>query len=118
MREVYVGEVDQERQHLGADERLSADLVDQGEGLEEANFARDCLLEGAGEHFLDREVQDVDAGEAGEDEPVQLLQQLRVGTTVEDEAPVGVPDEDHPPDEAEEEGVEVGHNHDVPRERK
>ena len=118
VREVYVGEVDQERQHLGADERLSADFVDQGEGLEETNFAWDRLLEGAGEHFLDREVEDVDAGEAGEDEPVQLLQQLRVGTTVEDEAPVGVPDQHHPPDEAEEEGVEVGHNHDVPRERK
>ena len=37
---------------------------------------------------------------------------------VEDEAPVRVSDEDHPPYEAEEEGVEVGHNHDVPRERK
>ena len=114
VREVYVGEVDQERQHLGADERLSADFVDQGEGLEEANLARYRLLEGAGEHFLDREVKDVDAGEAGEDEPVQLLQQLRVGTTVEDEAPVGVPDEDHPPDEAEEERVVVSCDNNIP----
>ena len=39
VREVYVGEVDQEGQHLGADERLPADFVDQGEGLEQANFA-------------------------------------------------------------------------------
>ena len=118
VREVDVHEVDQEEKRVGSHERLSADSVDQRECLEEANFARDCLLEGAGEHFLDREVEDVDAGEAGEDEPVQLLQQLRVGTTVEDETPVGVPDQHHPPDEAEEEGVEVGHNHDVPRERK
>ena len=114
MREVYVGEVDQERQHLGSDERLSADFVDQGEGLEEANFARNRLLECAGEHFLDREVEDVDAGEAGEDEPVQLLQQLRVGTTVEDEAPVGVPDQHHPPDEAEEERVVVRCDNNIP----
>ena len=63
-------------------------------------------------------MEDVDGDEAGEGDPVQLVQQLGVGTTVEDEASVGVPDQHHPPDEAEEEGVEVGHNHDVPRERK
>ena len=59
-------------------------------------------------------MEDVDAGEAGEDEPVQLLQQLRVGTTVEDETPVGVPDQHHPPDEAEEERVVVSCHNNVP----
>ena len=114
MRVVDVHEVNQEGKRLGSNERLSADFVFQSEGLEKTDLARDCLLEGAGEHFLDREVEDVDAGEAGEDEPVQLLQQLRVGTTVEDEAPVGVPDQHHPPDEAEEESVVVRCNNNVP----
>ena len=118
VRPVDVEQVDDEGKHLGSHEGLPAHLVDQRERLEKAHLARDGLLEGAGDHLLDREVEDVDGDKAGEGDPVQLLQQLGVGTTVEDEAPVGVPDQHHPPDEAEEEGVEVGHNHDVPRERK
>ena len=59
----------------------------------------------------------VDGDEADEGDPVQLLQQLGVGTTVEDEALVGVPDEDHPPDEAEEERVVVSCDNNIPWER-
>ena len=114
MRVVDVREVDQEGKRLGSDERLSADFVFQSEGLEKTDLAGDRLLEGAGDYFLDRVVGDADGHEGGEDDPVQLLQQLGVGLPVEDEAPVRVSDEDHPPYEAEEEGVEVGHNHNIP----
>ena len=62
-------------------------------------------------------MENVDGDEADEGDPVQLLQQLGVGTTVEDEAPVGVPDEDHPPDEAEEESVVVSCHNNIPWER-
>ena len=57
-------------------------------------------------------MEDVDGGEAGEDDPVELLEQVGVWPPAEDETPVCISDEHHPPDEAEEEGVEVGrHNH-------
>ena len=68
--------------------------------------------------FLDWVVKDTDGEKAGEDDPVQLLEQLGVGAPIEDKAPVWVSDEDHPPDETEEEGVEVGHHHHIPREGK
>ena len=68
--------------------------------------------------FLDWVVEDADGEKAGEDDPVQLLEQLGVGATIEDKAPVWVSDEDHPPDETEEEGVEVRHHHHIPREGK
>ena len=99
---------------MGSNERLSADFVFQSEGLEKTHLARDRLLEGAGDYLLDREVGDADGHEGGEDDPVQLLQQLGVRLPVEDEAPVRVSDEDHSPYEAEEKGVEVGHNHNIP----
>ena len=114
VRPVDVEQVDNEGKHLGSHEGLPAHLVDQRERLEKTHLARDGLLEGAGDHLLDREVEDVDRDEAGEGDPVQLLQQLGVGTTVEDEASVGVPDEHHPPDEAEEESVVVSCNNNVP----
>ena len=63
-------------------------------------------------------MEDADGEKAGEDDPVQLLEQLGVGASIEDKAPVWVSDEDHPPDETEEEGVEVGHHHHIPREGK
>ena len=75
-------------------------------------------MEGAGDHFLDGEVEDVDGGEAGEDDPVELFEQLGVWPAVEDQTPVCVADEHHPPDEAEEEGVEVGRHNHVPWEGK
>ena len=59
-------------------------------------------------------MEDVDGDEAGEGDPVQLVQQLGVGTTVKDEAPVGVPDKHHSPDEAEEERVVVSCHNNVP----
>ena len=109
---IEVEEVGHERKHLGSDECFSGHIVDQGKRLEEAHLARNRLLEGAGDHFLDGEVEDVDGGEAGEDDPVELFEQLGVWPAVEDQTPVCVADEHHPPDEAEEEGVEVGrHNH-------
>ena len=114
VRPVDVEQVDDEGKHLGSHEGLPAHLVDQRERLEKTHLARDGLLEGAGDHLLDREVEDVDRDEAGEGDPVQLLQQLGVGTTVEDEAPVGVSDEHHPPDEAEEESVVVRCDNNVP----
>ena len=122
-RKIEVEDVDDEGKKLSSDESFSAHgvvllPVFQVQRLENANPPRDRLPERARHDFLDREVEDVDGDEAGEGDPVQLVQQLGVGTTVEDETPVGVPDQHHPPDEAEEEGVEVSHNHDVPRERK
>ena len=114
VRPVDVEQVDDEGKHLSSHEGLPAHLVDQRERLEKAHLARDGLLEGAGDHLLDREVEDVDGDEAGEGDPVQLVQQLGVGTTVENEAPVGVPDEDHPPDEAEEERVVVSCHNNIP----
>ena len=122
-RKIEVEDVDDEGKKLSSDECFSAHgvvllPVFQIQRLENANPPRDRLPERARHDFLDREVEDVDGDEAGEGDPVQLVQQLGVGTTVKDEAPVGVPDQHHPPDEAKEEGVEVGHNHDVPRERK
>ena len=101
---------------MGSDECFSADVVDQGERLEEAHLAGDCLLEGARDHFLDGEVEDVDGGEAGEDDPVELFEQVGVWTAGKDETSVCIPDEHHPPDEAEDKGVEVGHHNHVPRE--
>ena len=76
---IEVEEVDHEGNHLGSDECFSAHFVHQGEGLEEARVACDCLLEGAGDHLLDGEVEDVDGGEAGEDDPVELFEQVGVG---------------------------------------
>ena len=61
-------------------------------------------------------MEDVDGGEAGEDDPVQLLEQVGVWTAGKDETSVCIPDEHHPPDEAEEEGVEVGRHDHIPRE--
>ena len=101
---------------MGSDECFSADVVDQGERLEEAHLAGDCLLEGARDHFLDGEVEDVDGGEAGEDDPVELFEQVGVWTAGKDETSVCIPDEHHSPDEAEDEGVEVSHHNHVPRE--
>ena len=63
-------------------------------------------------------MKDADGEKAGEDDPVQFLEQLGVGAPIEDKAPVWVSDEDHPPDETEEEGVEVRHHHHIPREGK
>ena len=73
MRVVDVHEVDQEGKRLGSNECLSADFVFQSEGLEKTHLARDRLLEGAGDYFLDRVVGDADGHEGGEDDPVQLL---------------------------------------------
>ena len=61
-------------------------------------------------------MEDVDGGEAGEDDPVELFEQVRVGPASNDESSVCISDEHHPPDEAEEEGVEVGRHDHVPRE--
>ena len=52
--------VDEEDERLCSHKRLSAHFVDHGEGLKEAHLARDCLLERAGHHLHDGEVQDVD----------------------------------------------------------
>ena len=89
--------------------------VFQVQRLEDANPPRDRLPKGARHDLLDWEVEDVDGGQAGEDDPVELLEQLSVGSTVKDQAPICIADEDDPPDEAEEEGVEVGHHYHVPR---
>ena len=97
---------------MGPDECFSAHVVDQAEGLEQANLARNCLLEGARDYLLDGEVEDVDGGEAGEAEPVDFFEQLNVRPAVPDETSVCVSDENHPPKETEHEGVEVdAHNH-------
>ena len=63
-------------------------------------------------------MEDVDGGEAGEDDPVELFEQVGVGPAANDETSVCKADEHHPPDEAEEEGVEVGRHNHVPREGK
>ena len=99
---------------MGPDECFSAHVVDQAESLEQANLARNCLLEDAGDHLLDGEVEDVDGGEAGEADPVDFLEQLDVGLPVPDETSVCVSDENHPPEETEHEGVEVGPHDHVP----
>ena len=52
--------VDEEDERLCSHKRLSAHFVDHGEGLKEAHLARNCLLERAGHHLHDGEVQDVD----------------------------------------------------------
>ena len=119
-RKIEVEDVDDEGKKLSSDEGFSAHgvvllPVFQVQRLEDANPPRDRLPEGAGHDFLDREVEDVDGGEAGEDDPVELLEQLSVGSTVKDQATICIADEDDPPDEAEEEGVEVGHHYHVPR---
>ena len=77
--QIEVEEVDQEGKYLGSDECFSAHVVDQREGLEEAHLARNRLLEGARDHLLDGEVEDVDGGEAGEADPVELFEQVGVG---------------------------------------
>ena len=119
-RKIEVEDVDNEGKKLSSDECFSAHgvvllPVFQIQRLENANPPRDRLPERARHDFLDREVEDVDGGEAGEDDPVELLEQLSVGSTVKDQAPICIADEDDPPDEAEEEGVEVSHHYHVPR---
>ena len=99
---------------MSSDECFSAHVVDQAESLEQANLARNCLLERAGDHLLDGEVEDVDGGEAGEADPVDFLEELDVWLPVPDETSVCVSDENHPPEEAEHEGVEVGPHDHVP----
>ena len=111
-----IEEIGDERSHLGSHERFSAHFVDQGEGLEEACLARDCLLEGAGDHFLDGEVEDVDGAEAGEGDPMELFEQAGVWPAGKDETSVCIADQHNSPDETEEEGVEVGRHNHVPRE--
>ena len=63
-------------------------------------------------------MEDVDGGEAGEDDPVELFEQLGVWPASKDETSVCISDKHHPPDEAEEEGVEVGRHNHVPRQAK
>ena len=62
-------------------------------------------------------MEDGDEGETGENDPVDFFEQVGVWPTLEDQASVCKSDEHHPPDEAEEEGVEVGDDDHVPRER-
>ena len=63
-------------------------------------------------------MEDVDGGEAGEDDPVELFEQVGVGPAGKDETSVCIADQHNSPDETEEEGVEVGRHNHVPREAK
>ena len=63
---------------MGNEVCFPAPVVHQGEGLEQANLARDCLLERAGDHLLDGVVEDVDSGEASEADPVDCFEQMDV----------------------------------------
>ena len=99
---------------LGPNQCLSAHFVDQAESLEGADPSCNCLLVGSGDDLLDGEVKEIDGADARENHPVDFFEQVGVWPAVKDQTKVCKPDEHHPPDEAEEEGVEVGADNHVP----
>ena len=93
---------------LGSDRCFPADLVDKAETLEGTNTSCNCLLVSSGDDLLNGEVEDGYEGEGEEGEPVDLLQQGGVLLASNHQASISESYEDNPPDETEEEGIEVG----------
>ena len=105
---VEVEHISHVRVPLGSDRCFPADLIGKAETLEGTYTSCNCLLVSSRDDFLNGEVEDGYEGEGEEGEPVDLLQQGGVLLATNHQASISESYEDNPPDETEEEGIEVG----------